>query len=274
MSGRHTSLTLATPRTTRPAGRYVSLWFGALAGPPITLAPSALPTGKRGVLYTLTTITASGAAGPYAFDVVSGTFPPGLALDPAGAVSGTPTSANTYTFTVRATDSTPPGLGGPYAGTRTYTVTINEPPFRGLFSSVGAAWTMQAVLTQPTGVAWDTSRAHHSQLAAAWKRSAIVDRILASRWGQVPAKHAAAALPWDRQAARHRAVGAGWSDLVPLDASTALPWEMPPPLAASLAADWTAPPPVDPTAPPQPPGPPMGAPPGLDPMAAGMPPGM
>ncbi len=35
-----------------------------------------------------------------------------------------------------------------------------------------------------------------------------------------------------------------------------------------------APPPVDPTAPPQPPGPPMGAPPGLDPMAAGMPPGM
>ena len=36
----------------------------------------------------------------------------------------------------------------------------------------------------------------------------------------------------------------------------------------------SAPPPVDPTAPPQPPGPPMGAPPGLDPMAAGMPPGM
>lgn len=245
MSGQHITLPLATPRGGVPAGRYVSLWFGAAAGPSIALAPSTLPSVQRGVEYPPTTITASGAAEPYSFDVISGTFPPGLALDPGGAISGTPTTANTYTFTVRATDSTPAGLGGPYAGTRTYTVAINEPPFRGVFASIGSAWTMQAVLAQPAGIAWNTSRAHHAQLAAAWKRSAIIDRILAARWGQVPARDAAARLPWARQAAQHRAIGAEWSDLTAIYAAAALPWTMRAALGASIAADWTAPPAVD-----------------------------
>lgn len=244
MSGQHITLALALPRTARPPGRYVSLWLGAPAGPAITLAPTSLPAGQAGTAYSQA-LSATGGASPHTFDLLSGTLPAGLTLSSAGVLSGTPTTGNVYAFTVRATDSTPSGIGGPYAGLRTYSVSITEPPFRGLFASTGVAWTMQAVVTRSLGAAWDTSRANHSSIAAAWKRSAIVDRILATRWGQIPPHHADTTLPWSRQAARHRGIGAGWADLIALDASTTLPWDMPPVLAAAIAADWTAPPPVD-----------------------------
>jgi hypothetical protein len=51
------------------------------------------------------TITGSGGAGPYTFDVTAGTLPPGLTLTSAGVLAGTPTAAGTSTFTVRATDA-------------------------------------------------------------------------------------------------------------------------------------------------------------------------
>lgn len=244
MTGQHITLALALPRTARPPGRYVSLWLGPYTGPTITLAPTSLPAGQAGTAYSQT-LSATGGASPHAFDLFSGTLPPGLALASDGLLSGTPTTSNTYSFTARATDSTAIGIGGPYIGLRTYSVTITEPPFRGLFSSVGTAWTMQAVVTRSVGAAWDMSRANHSRIAAAWERSAIVDRILSARWGQIPPHHADTALSWSRQAARHRGIGAGWSDLLALDTSTTLPWDMPPVLAATIAADWTAPPPVD-----------------------------
>ena len=50
-------------------------------------------------------ITASGSlVGRYTFAVASGTLPPGLGLSVAGLLSGTPTTAGTYEFTVAATD--------------------------------------------------------------------------------------------------------------------------------------------------------------------------
>jgi len=244
VSGQHITLAFATPRTAPTAGRYVSLWLGPHIGPAITLAPTSLPSVQAGTAYSQS-LSATGGASPHAFDVLSGTLPPGLTLASDGLLSGTPTTSNTYSFTVRATDSTAAGLGGPYIGLRTYSLTISEPPFRGLFASIGTAWTMQAVVTRSVGTAWDMSRANHSRIAAAWKRSAIVDRILALRWGQIPPHYADTALPWSRQAAQHRAIAAGWADLLALDASTTLPWDMPPVLAATIAADWSAPPPVD-----------------------------
>jgi large repetitive protein len=72
----------------------------------------------------------SGGAGPYTWSVASGQLPPGLSLktfsDPRDAndeLAGTPTTAGTYTFTMRLTD---------YAGqqaTQQFTVTI-EPPLQ------------------------------------------------------------------------------------------------------------------------------------------------
>jgi hypothetical protein len=71
--------------------------------PVITLAPPTLPNGTIGLAYTQT-LTASGGTGPYAFTVTTGALPAGLTLSPAGILSGTPTTAGTSTFTIRATD--------------------------------------------------------------------------------------------------------------------------------------------------------------------------
>lgn len=85
---------------------------------PIDLSPATLPNGTAGVAYNQT-ITASGGTAPYTFTVIAGTLPPGLALAGSGALTGTPTTAGSFTFTVRATDA-----NGCF-GSRVYTIVIN-----------------------------------------------------------------------------------------------------------------------------------------------------
>ena len=70
--------------------------------PPITVNPSTLPNGTTIVAYSQT-ITASGGSSPYTFTVSSGSLPGGLTLTTAGVLSGTPTAAGSFTFTVKAT---------------------------------------------------------------------------------------------------------------------------------------------------------------------------
>jgi len=45
-------------------------------------------------------------ATPFTWSVVSGTFPPGLTLSPGGAITGTPTAAGTFNFTLKLVDAT------------------------------------------------------------------------------------------------------------------------------------------------------------------------
>src|SRR5437762_2707082 len=72
--------------------------------PTIILSPPNLPNGTVGISYSRT-ITASGGTSPYLFQVVSGSLPPLLTLNPnTGVLSGTPTSFGSFTFVIRATD--------------------------------------------------------------------------------------------------------------------------------------------------------------------------
>jgi len=83
-----------------------------------------LPSGTTGTPYNQT-ITASGGTSPYTF-AFTGTLPTGLALNgSSGAITGTPTVAGNYNFTITATDSTLP-TGN--TGSRPYSVTINAAP--------------------------------------------------------------------------------------------------------------------------------------------------
>ena len=77
-----------------------------IAPPPLTASCAAATTGQVGVPYS-SAITASGGTAPYTFALNSGSLPGGLSLNPAtGAITGTPTTAGAFTFTVKVTDST------------------------------------------------------------------------------------------------------------------------------------------------------------------------
>ena len=94
---------------------------GVLACPIITVNPASLPNGTVGIPYNQS-VSASGGTAPYAFSVSSGALPTNLILNSVtGAITGTPTTAGTFTFTITATDAT--GC----SGSRLYTVTITSP---------------------------------------------------------------------------------------------------------------------------------------------------
>jgi hypothetical protein len=69
------------------------------------IAPSGTQSGTVGTPFILS-LAVAGGIGTFSYTVSAGTMPAGVSLDPAtGQISGTPTTAGTYTFTVRAADS-------------------------------------------------------------------------------------------------------------------------------------------------------------------------
>jgi hypothetical protein len=73
----------------------------------ITFPSSCCPAGTIGTSY-LQNFFLSGGVAPYTWSIASGQLPPGLSLAPSppASISGTLTTAGTFTFTVRVTDST------------------------------------------------------------------------------------------------------------------------------------------------------------------------
>lgn len=70
-----------------------------------TLVFPAPPAAQVGVAYSDTLVVTGGTA-PFAWSVTSGTLPPGVTLDAStGVLSGTPTTAGSYPFTVQVSDA-------------------------------------------------------------------------------------------------------------------------------------------------------------------------
>ena len=65
-------------------------------------------------------LTATGGTGAYTWSVIHGALPAGLTLSPAGAVTGTPTTLGSSTFTVRVTDD------AAVTDTREFTIVVAE----------------------------------------------------------------------------------------------------------------------------------------------------
>lgn len=85
-------------------------------------SPSSLPGAVLQESYVFEFATTSGTA-PFEFSLSSGTLPAGLELDPeTGIVSGLPTAAGSYSFTLAVNDS----AGA--SGSRTFYLTIAEQP--------------------------------------------------------------------------------------------------------------------------------------------------
>ncbi|MGH9740035.1 MAG: putative Ig domain-containing protein [Candidatus Acidiferrales bacterium] len=75
------------------------------AGQTLSITTSSLPNGTEGQAYTAT-LAASGGSAPYTWSVSGGSLPPGLSLaSSSGAITGTPSSAGTFSFTATASDT-------------------------------------------------------------------------------------------------------------------------------------------------------------------------
>ncbi len=89
-------------------------------GPAPAILTGTLPDGTVGVAYSVT-LQVFGGTAPLTFSVSAGTLPAGLTLDTAtGAVSGTPTMAQTQMFSIQVRDS------AGRTATRDYTVRIGN----------------------------------------------------------------------------------------------------------------------------------------------------
>ncbi len=120
--------------TTGPGPTYTTNSLNFNAGEIYTLFSTApvtinvlpntptLASGEVGVLYTQT-FAATGGIAPYTFAVTAGTLPDGLTLNPTtGVLTGLPTVAGVFSFTITASDANLPVS----MGSQAYTLTIGR----------------------------------------------------------------------------------------------------------------------------------------------------
>jgi hypothetical protein len=108
--------TCGTPEVTRTAERSVVI---AIAPLPIAITTATLPSGHVRKPYRAV-LESTGGTGDTTWSLVDGRVPDGLSLSSAGVISGRPTAAGTFSFTVQASDV---GWAG-NAANRTFSVTI------------------------------------------------------------------------------------------------------------------------------------------------------
>ena len=85
----------------------------------LAITSTTLPAGVVNQAYAAS-LSASGGTAPYSWSLASGTLPTGLAVNTNGALQGTPTTAATFNFSIRATDSLS------QSATQSFSVTIAQ----------------------------------------------------------------------------------------------------------------------------------------------------
>ena len=102
---------------------------------PINLNCGSCSAGKAQVGSPFSaSLSATGGTGALTYSIVSGSLPPGLTLNTStGAISGTPTTGGTYTYTSKVVDS----KGS--SDTSTCTIVVNAPPVNLACGTCGAS---------------------------------------------------------------------------------------------------------------------------------------
>lgn len=96
-----------TVKVTDSASNTATAAFSITVEAGITITTStSMPDGYPGDVYSTTTFAATGGTGSYAsWTVTGGALPAGITLASDGTLSGTPTTAGSYSFTVKVTDT-------------------------------------------------------------------------------------------------------------------------------------------------------------------------
>jgi hypothetical protein len=110
-----------TVKVTDANGSVATKGLSIMVYNPITITTTGLKPWTKDVGGYSETLQASGGDGSYTWSIVSGNLPNGLSLR-GNQITGTPTLAGDYTFTLRVTDGT-----GAYQE-KEYTIRINAPP--------------------------------------------------------------------------------------------------------------------------------------------------
>ena len=125
------SFTVQVSDGSHSATRTISVTISA---PTVTVADLTLNSMVAATTFVSQSFSASGGHGSYTYDVSAGALPAGLNLSTAGLLSGTPTTAGAFSFTVQATDSST-GAGAPFSGTRAFSGTVAPTPVPGACGS-------------------------------------------------------------------------------------------------------------------------------------------
>ncbi|MDR6674716.1 outer membrane autotransporter protein [Xanthomonas translucens] len=96
-----------------------------VASPTLTLPATTLAGGTAGQAYTAAINPATGGIAPYTYTLSAGALPAGVTVNSAtGALSGTPTVAGNFNFSLTATDSTTGSAG---QASQSYSLSIVSP---------------------------------------------------------------------------------------------------------------------------------------------------
>lgn len=87
---------------------------------PLSVTTASLNVAVEGQSFSQT-LAATGGTSPYTWALSSGALPGGLTLSAAGEISGPPTAAGDFTFSIKATDSASPAA----SVTKSFSLTVN-----------------------------------------------------------------------------------------------------------------------------------------------------
>lgn len=126
-SGGTYNVTVTVVDSTSPQQSASANYTITISVAPLAVATTSgnLPQGTINTAYPSTQLNANGGIPPYTWALNSGALPAGLSLSSGGAISGTPTTAGTASFTVQVSDSATPTK---HTATANLSITVNTVP--------------------------------------------------------------------------------------------------------------------------------------------------